>query len=176
MKKMLLYALVALMVWSGCTQSPTSKNKQKVTREQLIAVNRMLVSRDSAIIAAYVDVQGLDMHLFPTGLWLQIDSSGIGYPARKGQVVELDYSLSLLDGTICYQSSVLGRKRFLVGQGGVEPGLEEAVMHLRKGDRAIVVMPPHLAYGLLGDDNKIPGRAIIRYDITVVGLEEEADK
>lgn len=176
LKSLLFCAVLGFLLLNSCTQSRTSKNKQKVTREQLIAVNRMLVSRDSAIIAAYVAKEGLCLKLFPTGLWLLVDSTGQGAMARKGQIIELDYTLSLLDGTICYQSSDLGRKRFLVGQGGVEIGLEEAVLHLRQGDRAIVVMPPHLAYGLLGDDNKIPGHAIIRYDLTVVGLEDGSSK
>ncbi len=170
LKRFLFFAVLGLLAWSGCTQNRSAKNKQKVTREQLIAVNRMLVSRDSAIIAAYVAEENLDLQLFPTGLWLQVDSTGRGAMAQKGQIIELDYTLSLLDGTVCYQSSELGRKRFLIGQGGVETGLEEAVLHLRKGDRAIAILPPHLAYGLLGDDAKIPSRAIVRYDLTVVDL------
>lgn len=45
-----------------------------------------------------------------------------------------------------------GAKRFLIGQGGVEIGLEEAVLHLRKGDRATLILPSHLAHGLRDDD------------------------
>lgn len=175
-KNLIMCAIVGLLVCNSCTQNRTSKNKQHVTREQLIAVNRMLVSRDSALIGAYVKKQNLDMQLFPTGLWMQIDSTGQGAMAQKGQIIELDYTLSLLDGTVCYQSSNLGRKRFLIGQGGVEIGLEEAVLHLRKGDRAVIIMPPHLAHGLLGDDNKIPSRAILRYDLTVADLANSQDK
>lgn len=173
---LIMCALLGLLACNSCTQNRTSKNKQHVTREQLIAVNRMLVSRDSALIAAYVKKQDLDMQQFPTGLWIHIDPTGQGELAQKGQIIELDYTLSLLDGTICYQSANLGPKRFLIGQGGVEIGLEEAVLHLRKGDRAVIIMPPHLAHGLLGDDNKIPSRAILRYDLTVADLANSQDK
>jgi FKBP-type peptidyl-prolyl cis-trans isomerase len=33
-------------------------------------------------------------------------------------------------------------------------------------------MPPHLAYGLIGDDNKIPARAIIVYDVEVIDFRD----
>ncbi len=168
--------LSAGMLWVGCQRDKKSRSTQRVSREQLIAVNRMLVSRDSARIATYVKENNLSLHILPTGLWMNIDSLGSGEIAQKGQIIVLDYTLSLLDGTVCYQSSVLGAKRFLIGQGGVEIGLEEAVLHLRKGDRATLILPPHLAHGLVGDDDKIASRAIIRYDLTVTDLLDSVQK
>ena len=173
---LILISVLSSLSYAGCTQNRTSQKKQPITREQLIAVNRMLVSRDSARIAAYVKDKSLALHFMPTGMWFHIDSLGQGALAQKGQVIVLDYTLSLLDGTVCYQSSELGAKRFLIGQAGVESGLEEAVLHLRKGDGATLILPPHLAHGLVGDDNKIPSRAIIRYDLTVIDLLNASEK
>ena len=63
---------------------------------------------------------------------------------------------------------------FVVGHGGVESGLEEAVLHLHYGDEAEIVIPSHLAYGLTGDGNKIPINSTIVYKVKVV--ENQSNK
>ena len=60
--------------------------------------------------------------------------------------------------------------RFKIGQGGVESGLEEAVLLMSVGDKGRFIMPPHLAHGLLGDNNKIPPRSIIVYQAELIKL------
>ena len=109
-----------------------------------------------------------------TGLWYHIDIEGEGELAVKGDVVELSYTIALLDGTACYSSDSLGNKQFKVGQGGVEPGLEEGILLLNKGAKATFIMPPHRAHGLVGDDDKIPGRKSIVYKVEVVDIKRES--
>jgi FKBP-type peptidyl-prolyl cis-trans isomerase len=102
-----------------------------------------------------------------TGLWYMIYAHGSGVKAEKGNSISLRFSISLLDGNLCYSSDSLGLKKFLIGSGHVESGLEEAVLLLHQGDKARFILPPHLAYGLLGDNNKIPPGSAILYEITV---------
>jgi len=59
----------------------------------------------------------------------------------------------------------------VVGHGGVESGLEEAVLLLHAGDKARIIIPSHLAYGLVGDDDKIPARATLIYEIELIELK-----
>jgi FKBP-type peptidyl-prolyl cis-trans isomerase len=60
----------------------------------------------------------------------------------------------------------------VVGQGEVEPGLDEGIRLLHSGDKARFILPPHLAYGLIGDENKIPARSVIVYDLTVLSVDD----
>jgi len=39
------------------------------------------------------------------------------------------------------------------------------------GDKATFIMPPHLAYGLPGDGNKIPARSVIAYEVILVKVD-----
>jgi FKBP-type peptidyl-prolyl cis-trans isomerase len=41
-------------------------------------------------------------------------------------------------------------------------------MHV--GDKARLILPPHLAHGLLGDENRIPARSIIVYEIELLDI------
>ena len=87
-------------------------------------------------------------------------------------VATINYSISLLDGTECYNSDDSGPRQFKIGQGGVESGLEEGILFMHEGDKARFIMPPHLAHGLLGDNHKIPARAIIIYEVELIKLDE----
>ena len=87
---------------------------------------------------------------------------------KKGDIVSLEYELGLLNGDLIYSSKKDGIKTFLVGRGGVESGLEEGIWKLRKNSVAILILPAHLAHGLLGDGNKIPARATLVYKVKVI--------
>lgn len=167
--------LLATCLLPACGNKPDrngiSDEEFENTREALVGANRILVKKDQERIKSFVERKGWDMTESASGLWYQVYEKGSGMKAEKEMVISLKYTVSLLDGTLCYSSDSLGIKQFRIGQGGVESGLEEGVLLLREGDRARFIMPPHLAHGLAGDGDRIPQRAIIVYDVEVVGLE-----
>ena len=61
-------------------------------------------------------------------------------------------------------------KTIKIAAGSVEGGLDEALLLMRIGDKARIILLPHLAHGLLGDFEKIPARSIIVYYIELVEL------
>ena len=103
-----------------------------------------------------------------TGLRYQIIRQGDGKQIANGDVVSLDYELQSLKGEQIYSSDKEGVKTFKVGEGGVESGLNEAMAYLHYGDVAKLIIPFHLAYGLHGDDNRIPEYATLVYTIKVI--------
>ena len=169
-----LILLLLLSVFS-CRRYNTQQSTQDATeferrqkQEILLRVNQQLVEEDAQDIAAFAEHNGWQMKNTESGLWYMIYHAGKGERAATGKIATLEYSLSLIDGTLCYSSEQLGQKEFLVGQGGVESGLEEGVLLMRVGDKARFILPPHLAYGLVGDGVCIPRRAIILYDVELV--------
>src|SRR5690554_7176596 len=70
-----------------------------------------------------------------------------------GKVVSLNYEIRLLDGTLCYSSDEDGMKVFLVGQGGVESGLEEGVLRSEEHTSELQSRP-HLVCRLLLEKKK----------------------
>lgn len=170
-KTVLFFVFILVVPMLSCSDGNNRKRMPAISRETLMNVNRKLVDRDMIRIQKYADSLGLDMKKTESGLWYMITKEGKGPKIKKGQVITLDYKVSLLDGTECYSGAKDGYKTFEVGHGGVESGLEEGVLMLNKGAKAIFIMPPYLAHGLLGDENKIPARSTIVYEIEVLSIE-----
>jgi len=174
MNRIIIYTIVLVItvfVFVGCNDTGKTKRKRYVSQETLINVNKKLVNRDAGEIKKYVDSLGVDVKTTQTGLWYFIKERGEGSNVQKRQIITLKYRVSLLDGTVCYSSEKDGLKVFEVGHGGVESGLEEGVLMLKKGTKAIFILPPYLAHGLLGDENKIPARSSIVYEVEVLSIE-----
>jgi len=155
------------------TQQPVQDTSEfeRQKQEILMRVNQQLVEEDAREIETYAKRKGWQMKTTESGLWYMIYHHGQGEKAATGKIATLEYTLSLLDSTLCYSSELLGQKEFRLGQGGVEAGLEEGVLLMRVGDKACMFMPPHLAHGLTGDGICIPRRAIILYDVELVSLK-----
>ena len=49
----------------------------------------------------------------------------------------------------------------------IESGIHKGVQYLKRGDKALLLVPSHLAHGLLGDYKKIPPQMPIVYDIQI---------
>ena len=164
-------------ITTSCSSNKTQNNNEKLSpeeyKEHFIKANKYLVKEYSRKIKNYVSRRGWKMKQTQTGLWYEIYYKGKGKKIKTGNIVKINYDVYLLDGTLCYTSDSLGAKNFEVGRGGVESGLEEGILMLKEGDKARFIMPPYLAHGLLGDDNKIPPLSIILYYVEVLKVYEE---
>lgn len=155
------------------TQQPAQDTSEMKRRkdEILLRVNRQLVEEDAEEIELYAEGKGWKLKTTESGLFYMIYESGKGEKAVTGKIVTLAYTLSLLGGTVCYSSEQSGLKEFRIGHSNVEAGLEEGVLLMRVGDKARMLLPPHLAHGLTGDGDCIPRRAIILYNVELVDLK-----
>ncbi len=163
--------LLAIFV-SSCGHQPRKSREETVSsneiQKSLEKANRYLVRTENEQIDAYVSRHNLDVTKTGSGLRYVIRRQGNGNPVRKGEEVRLKFTVKFLTGDIVYNSEDKGIKKFVVGRGGVETGLEEAVLLLRRGDLATIILPSHLAFGLLGDEDKIPPRTSLVYEIELL--------
>ncbi|MFC2111824.1 FKBP-type peptidyl-prolyl cis-trans isomerase [Bacteroidota bacterium] len=169
-----LLALLLFALLLSCRQAPGEEQAPTLTaeeeKEMLLRVNKFMVQKDVELIKSYAERREWNMQVSETGLFYDIYEKTDGAAITEGMKVRLNYRLSLLDGTLCYSSEKDGIKEFIMGKSNEISGLEQGMELMRRGEMARFIIPPHLAFGLLGDDNMIPARSIIVYEVEL--LEE----
>lgn len=135
--------------------------------DTLLNYNKQVVREESLEIEDFINRYHWKMNTTQTGLRYMIYKNGKGPYARKGDLVSIKYNVRLLNGDLVYKSDSLAPFKFEIGKRKVANGLEEGVMLMKPGDIAKLVVPSHLAFGLIGDMDKIPNRAILVYDVEI---------
>lgn len=105
-----------------------------------------------------------------SGLRYQIIEEGTGVVPRPGEQITAHYHGTLPDGTK-FDSSVDRNQPFTfpLGQGRVIPGWDEAFALFKVGTKAILILPPNIAYGEAGAPPSIPPNATLRFDVELLG-------
>jgi len=162
----IVFLIVSLV---SCRDKPANPiSNSKPGKNEMADLNKFLVQKDRERIRNYIERKSLKMNESPTGLWYEIIKEGTGQSFTNNDKVVMDYECSLLDGTKCYSSKDLGPKEVIIGRSEIETGLNEGLRLLKPGAEAIFIMPPFLAYGLIGDRKLIPSRAVIVYNINIL--------
>jgi len=169
--KTLLFLFAAIFFYA-CQNNTQEKPviEANELKEPLVGANKILVQREAEDIEGYIRRHNLQMEKTGTGLRIMIYKEGVGIPVQSGDAVQINYTVSLINGVQVYNYKEDGPLEFVTGQAEVINGLEEAILLMNHGSKAKTIIPSHLAYGLLGDDNKIPKRATLIYDIEIVNI------
>jgi len=162
-----LFLIMAGML--SCNHSEVNRNDGKAPgKKEMAEMNRYMVQKDRERIQNYIERKGLSMKETESGLWYQIISEGNGEYFSDNDRVVMDYSCFLLDGTKCYDSKESGYKEIILGRSELESGLNQGLRMLKPGGEALFILPPFLAYGLVGDGKKIPPRSVVVYNIRII--------
>lgn len=162
-----------LISCSGCQDSKPEKKPKldnAILKEKMIESNKHITRFENNQIENYIERRGWkDMKSLSAGLRLWEYEPGKGSSIQdEGDRVSLKYTLELINGVQVYSSEADGIKTFTTGKAEVEKGLEEAVLLLRKGSKAKIIIPSYLGFGFLGDGNKIPRQAVLIYDVEIL--------
>lgn len=108
----------------------------------------------------------------PSGLTITDTKIGDGNEVTTGSRVSIKYVGKLDNGTVF---DATGRHNnqpleFVVGSGGVIPGMDQGVMGMKVGGKRDIVIPPDLGYG---DDDMgpIPPNSTLHFSITLESSE-----
>lgn len=165
--KILLLILFVPAIVSCNSGQEIKKGKSGPGKEEMAELNKYMVQKDRERIQNFIERKSLEMTESESGLWYQVLSEGSGDYLTDNDRIIMEYECSLIDGTLCYSSKESGPEEFILGRSDIEAGLDQGLRMLKPGGEAIFIIPPFLAYGIIGDGDKIPPRAIIIYSVSV---------
>lgn len=158
----------------SCGNNHENNKKENVDPRQfkqaLEKVNKYEVRKESDEINRYIERHNWPMEKTGTGLRYFIVKKGNGIQPKTGDLVTVNYTISLLDGTLCYSSDKDGAKEFKSEGDNVESGLHEAVLLMHIGDKTKFILPSYMANGLQGDNNRIPPLSAIVVDLELLAV------
>ncbi len=112
-----------------------------------------------------------DHHFTDSGLKYVVKKEGTGEKPPKGATVKVHYTGKLLDGTKFDSSVDRGEPiEFQVGRGQVIPGWDQALQHMKKGEKRVLIIPPELGYGSNGI-GPIPPDSWLVFDVELVDFK-----
>ena len=169
MNPKLFLVLFSALLLSQCREEGNKTSSViKPGKDMITDMNSYIVRKDRERIQSYFERKGLTMKETTTGLWYFIQKGGTGSFFSDNDVLKYEYECSLLDGTKCYSSVDSGPAEIKLGRSDIPSGLNEGLRLLKPGAEATFILPPHLAYGLIGDGKKIPPRSTLVYTIRIL--------
>jgi FKBP-type peptidyl-prolyl cis-trans isomerase FkpA len=163
--------IAGLVSCSGSDEKKTKVLYVDSIKGPLANVNKELVKSEEKQIEDFMNRYRWDMQQTGTGLRYLIYKKGDGDKAESGKIATINYDVKLITGDLCYSSKDEGSKEFLIGKSDEISGLEEGILLMKEGDKAKFIIPSHLAFGLLGDEDKIPKRATLIYDVELIEIK-----
>lgn len=166
-----LLSLFGIFILLSCgpkqEETPVINWNQKKSTE----FNKELVIEEEIQIKVFLE-QHKDWKIEKTGTGLQyyIYQNGDGEQAKEGMSAQVEMEVKLLDGTECYKTTKDEFEEFVIDRSNIESGIQEGIKKMKVGDRAKLIIPSHLAHGLVGDMDKIPPLTVILVDIHLIGL------
>lgn len=158
----------------SCGDEKKVNSEIEWTQENSTVLNKNLVVDEQIEIKLFLEMHK-DWDLTKTGSGLQYyiyehGSIDTMYTPKPGDIAEIEYVISLLDGTECYRTEDDEYEEFIVDNSEIETGVQEGIKKLSIGDRAKLIIPSHLGHGLIGDMDKIPPLTTLVIDIYLTGI------
>lgn len=148
-------------------------------REKMLGELR---SSEPARIAAFLKEHNLSVKPLKSGLYFIETRAGKGKAITNGASVTVHYAAKLMNGKIIETSMKEEAMKsgifdslfeyipftFVMGDSSTVAGWEEGISHMRKGGKAILVVPSSLAYGEEGLEDIIPPYSPVVYEIEIL--------
>ncbi len=143
----------------------TFKKKQQEKKAQRMAKERRVISE-------YLRENNITATPTESGLYFVLQQEGQGENAQPGDTVTIHYVISNLKGNQIESSYEMDLPMpFVAGQEQMLRGIDEAVLKMNAGSKALLVMPSELGFGEFEfNPELLPAGSPLRIDLEVVEI------
>jgi len=149
------------------------KNKEQQEMEDAAALEgRRMEAEDQ--LKAYLAENNITTAPLESGLIYIEEKKGSGRNPQIDEMVSINLTVKLVDGTKIFSTDDRGEPfEYQYGQKFDTDGLEEGVGMLRKGGKATLIVPQHIAYGAEAKGQMIPPYSTIIYEVELLSMRSK---
>ena len=128
------------------------------------------------IIKSFLEEERISVSPTSSGLYFVLLKVGRGKNPAKGDLIKVNYEGKFLNGVFFDSTIRQGEPlEFIYGEEYmVIKGLEEAIGMMREGDKALIIIPPDLAFGSKGaGEGIIPPHTALVYEVELLSVEQK---
>lgn len=177
--KILRYSLLILVFFTtlvSCQCSGQKRNQKKpqhLPQTDQIQVQRDFLKKERASIEAYIKDRSLEVEKTGTGLYYHLNKDSISPVSIESEDrVVFHYDIFLMNGRLIYSSEENGAKSLIIDNEDAEIGLHECLKLMTVGDEGLFILPSHLAFGVAGDQIKVPPKTALVYEIKILEINK----
>lgn len=162
------------------TEAEAERNKQMQEQQAMMA---KMQAEEEGVFAKYLADNKITAKPTESGLYYVESKKGNGKKPKAGDMVKVNYTGRLLNGTVFDTSDEATAKtagtyhkdrkyepyEFAVGVGGVIPGWDEGIMMMSVGSKGQLIIPSAIAYGAQGG-GPIPPFSPLVFDVELVAV------
>jgi gliding motility-associated peptidyl-prolyl isomerase len=170
----ILFLPFYLLLSCQCSAQEKPKSEKQIrSQNQRIEAQREFLRKERESIKAYIKDRGLDMERTGTGMYYTfLEDSASDEMIKTGDEVAFTYDIYLLNGTKIYSSEKKGVRKLVVDKQDAEIGVHESLKLMSVGDKGLFILPSHLAFGVAGDQIKVPPKTSLAYEIRVLEINK----
>lgn len=183
MKAKILYSLLlfGMLFAIGC-QDPEPRRPKKQSsgtfmKESVVRNKKLIASEEKLIDSIIKSNPDKEYLASQKGYWYtyEIKNETDTLRPKRGDVAFFEYEINDLKGNVIYTALELRPQDYLVDKEEIMIGLRDGIKLMRKKEKVTFLFPSHIAYGYLGDKNRIGSNIPIMCTVTLTDFEKESD-
>lgn len=179
--KKLLYIFAALALWScshPAPRKPVSKSSGSFYRESAERNKKMLAQEEAAFQQRIEADSANTYQASEDGFWFAYITADTTqtYLPKEDDLVTITYNIQDINGQLIYSKNMVDTVTYKVDkQENIFLGLRKAVKLLKEGEEAVFYFPSSLAYGYVGDRNKIGINMPLKSQLKIIKIQQTQD-
>lgn len=145
------------------------------TKAEQHALYTKMKDQEQEVLAKYLSDKQITTAPLPSGLYYTETKKGSGSQPKVGDVLKVHFSVSLIEGFPLFSNFDGEPMEIEFGQAFDTKGFDEALGYLRKGTRASLIVPSHIAFDSIGRSQMVPPYSTMLYDVELVNIMDKAD-
>jgi FKBP-type peptidyl-prolyl cis-trans isomerase len=145
------------------------QSEEEILAEQ-IALFKVMRAQEQELLTKFLNQSNITVAPKPSGLIFVEQKAGNGRLPKAGDMLQLDFSISTLDGMELFSTKGQAPIDVEFGKEFDTKGFDEGIGYLKKGGIASLIVPSYLAFDSIGRGEVVPPFTTILYNVELLNI------